>query len=138
MSAPKTVLVLGGGVGGLVAARELRKRLPREHRVVLVDRQREHLFAPSLLWPMVGQREAGSIKRPPKKLEPKGIEVRFGEIENIDPQRRAVTVLRRADACGDDPPAEPALACRQGALREVLAVPEAVNVRSRDNERKTD
>ncbi len=41
MNTPKTVVILG--VGGLVAARELRKRLPREHRVVLVDR--EHLFA---------------------------------------------------------------------------------------------
>jgi NADH dehydrogenase FAD-containing subunit len=28
MSEPKTVLVLGGGVGGVVTARELRKRLP--------------------------------------------------------------------------------------------------------------
>ena len=64
MSAPKTVVILGGGVGGLVAARELRKRLPREHRVVLVDREREHLFAPSLLWLMVGLRDAESIKRP--------------------------------------------------------------------------
>ena len=35
MSAPKTVVILGGGVGGLVAAIELRKQLPREHRVVL-------------------------------------------------------------------------------------------------------
>ncbi len=92
MSDAKTVLVLGGGVGGLVAARELRKRLSRRHRVVLVDREREHLFAPSLLWLMVGQREANSIKRPLTKLERKGIEVRLGEIEKIDPQRKAVTI----------------------------------------------
>ncbi len=92
MSDVKTVLVLGGGVGGLVAARELRKRLSRRHRVVLVDREREHLFAPSLLWLMVGQREADSIKRPFTKLKRKGIEVRLGEIEKIDPQRKAVTV----------------------------------------------
>ncbi len=92
MSAPKTIVILGGGVGGVVAARELRKRLPRQHRVVLVDREREHLFAPSLLWLMVGLREADSIKRPLKRLERKGIEVRLGEVEKIDPEARRVTV----------------------------------------------
>jgi sulfide:quinone oxidoreductase len=92
MSTPKTVVILGGGVGGLVAARGLRRRLPREHRVVLVDREREHLFAPSLLWLMVGLRDAASIKRPLKRLERKGIEVRLGEIEKIDPEARQVTV----------------------------------------------
>ena len=34
-------VVLGGGTGGLVAARELRRRLPAGHRVVLVDRAAE-------------------------------------------------------------------------------------------------
>ena len=92
MSSPKTVVILGGGVGGVVAARELRRRLPRQHRVVLVDREREHLFAPSLLWLMVGLREAASIKRPLQRLARRGIEVRRGEIETIDPEARAVTV----------------------------------------------
>ena len=45
----KTILVLGGGVGGLVAAHELRKQLPRPHRVVLIERSPTHLFSPSLL-----------------------------------------------------------------------------------------
>ena len=92
MDAPKTIVVLGGGVGGVAAARELRKRLPRRHRVVLVDREREHLFAPSLLWLMVGQREAGSISRPLHGLERKGIDVQLGEVESIDPESRRVTV----------------------------------------------
>lgn len=38
----RTVVILGGGVGGVVAARELRRRLPRPHRIVLIDREREH------------------------------------------------------------------------------------------------
>lgn len=92
MNTAKTVLVLGGGVGGLVAATELRKRLGREHRVVLIDREREHLFAPSLLWLMVGLRAADAIKRPLDRLRRRGIEVRYGEIERIEPARRAVTV----------------------------------------------
>lgn len=50
----QTILVLGGGVGGLVTAIELRKKLPRQHRIVLVDREERHLFSPSLLWLMTG------------------------------------------------------------------------------------
>ena len=60
----QTVLILGGGVGGVATARALRKRLQRKHRVVLVDRERDHVFAPSLLWLMVGQRTPDSITRP--------------------------------------------------------------------------
>jgi len=44
-SAGRTV-ILGGGIGGLVAARELRRRAPAGHRVVLVDRSPDHVFQP--------------------------------------------------------------------------------------------
>lgn len=92
MSDRQTVLVLGGGVGGVVAARELRKRLSRRHRVVLVDRERDHLFAPSLLWLLVGERRAEAIARPLGRLARKGIEVKQGEVTAIDPEGRRVTV----------------------------------------------
>lgn len=71
----KTVLVLGGGVGGLVAAHELRRHLPAPHRVVLVERSATHLFAPSLLWLMIGVRKAEDIRRPLAPLAQQGIEV---------------------------------------------------------------
>jgi sulfide:quinone oxidoreductase len=94
----KTVLILGGGVGGLVAANLLRKRLPREHRVVLIEREASFVFAPSLLWLMTGDRTAGAISRPLARLERRGIEVVRGEIERIAPERREVTVSGRAIA----------------------------------------
>ena len=92
MSEPSSVLVLGGGVGGQVAALALRKRLPRDHRVVLVERSSRHVFDPSLLWLMTGDRTPEGISRPLEGLRRKGIEVVHGEIERIDPERRVVSV----------------------------------------------
>lgn len=96
MTDSKTILVLGGGVGGVATARALRKRLPAAHHVVLVDRERDHVFAPSLLWLMVGQRTADAITRPLARLARKGIDVRVGNVEHIDPDRRIVTVSGEA------------------------------------------
>jgi sulfide:quinone oxidoreductase len=88
----QTILILGGGVGGLVAANALRKALPKDHRVVLVEREPAFVFAPSFLWLMTGGRTAEKISRPLAKLERRGIEVVRGEVERIDPQRREVVV----------------------------------------------
>jgi sulfide:quinone oxidoreductase len=84
-------VVLGGGIGGVVAARELRQRLPAGHRVVIVDRSAEHVFQPSLLWQMVGQRRPEQFSRALARLESKGIEVRRGEVTGIDLENRVVT-----------------------------------------------
>ena len=92
MPEPKTILILGGGIGGVATARALRRRLPRRHRIVLVDREHAHVFAPSLLWLMVGERTAEAIQRPLARLARKGIEVRLGEIQHIDAEQRRVTV----------------------------------------------
>ena len=64
-----SVLVLGGGVGGVVAAKSPRRNLPEQHRLVIVDRERDHLFAPSLLWLMTGRRTARAISRRPSRQE---------------------------------------------------------------------
>jgi sulfide:quinone oxidoreductase len=92
MNDQKTALVLGGGVGGLVAANRLRKVLPARHRVVLVDREGQHLFQPSLLWVAVGDRAPGQIQRPLQELARTGVEVVIGAVERIDPVTRVVHV----------------------------------------------
>ncbi|MBI4473620.1 MAG: NAD(P)/FAD-dependent oxidoreductase [Acidobacteria bacterium] len=88
----KTILILGGGVGGLVAANELRAKLSKEHRVVLVDREATFVFSPSLLWIMTGDRTAPKISRPLARLQRKGIDLIRGEIDAIDPKQRQVSV----------------------------------------------
>ena len=88
----KTIVVLGGGVGGLVTANELRKHLGKEHPVILVDREDKHVFWPSLLWLQVGRRKPDGIVRDLVSLEKKGIEVIQGEVARIDPERKIVQV----------------------------------------------
>ncbi len=87
----RCTVVLGGGLGGVVAARELREQLPKEHRVVLVDRSAEHVFQPSLLWQMVGERQPSQFMRPLRRLERRGIEFRQAEVEELDLDARCVT-----------------------------------------------
>ena len=82
--AVRCTVVLGGGTGGLVVARELRDRLPSSHRVVLVDRAPDHVYQPSLLWQMVGQRRPDELTRPLDRLQRRGIEFRRAEIEAIN------------------------------------------------------
>lgn len=86
-----TTLILGGGTGGVVAANELRKKTGSAHKIVLIDREPEHVFSPSLIWLMVGQRKADRIARPLSNLNKKGITYVQAEIEQIDLHNKAIT-----------------------------------------------
>lgn len=91
----RTALVLGAGLGGMVAAQALRRLLPREDRVVLVERESRHVFPPSLLWLMVGGRSAEAISRPVEHAARSGIELVRGEVGAIDPAAKTVRVEKQ-------------------------------------------
>jgi len=40
----KTIIIPGGGVGGIVTANELSSRLSREHKIILIEKNKEHTF----------------------------------------------------------------------------------------------
>ena len=88
--AGRSVVVLGGGVGGLVAANELRRRLEPRDRVVLVEREARYVLQPSLLWLMVGRRRREQIERPLRSLLARGVELMVAEVRAIDPGERQV------------------------------------------------
>lgn len=86
----QTVLVLGGGIGGLTAATHLR-RLSSEHRVVLIERSVTFAACMSHLWVMTGERpDITEGQRDLSQLAVSGIEVVQAEIEAIDPVARSV------------------------------------------------
>lgn len=93
--ASKTVIVLGAGSGGLVAANRLRRMLPKEHRVVLIDRNPVYSFPPAYTAVMLGRRHPGRICRDLNSLQRKGIEFIAAEVTGIDPATRTVRLPRR-------------------------------------------
>jgi sulfide:quinone oxidoreductase len=84
MMSIKTVLVLGGGIGGIVTANELRDRLASEHRVVVVEKRADYVFTPSLLWTMVGWRRPEQITKAVRRLVRPGVEVKEAQVQAID------------------------------------------------------
>jgi sulfide:quinone oxidoreductase len=86
----RTVVVLGGGTGGLVAARRLRRLLEPDDRVILVDRSATYRHAPSFLWVMTGARRPEQITRDRRALRRRGIEVVIADVHAIDTANRSL------------------------------------------------
>jgi len=84
------IVIVGGGVGGVVAAKRLRRSLGREHHITVIDRAATHLFQPSLLWVADGSRRPERISRPLSRLTRRGISVRYGLVTGLDLRGRRV------------------------------------------------
>jgi NADH dehydrogenase len=82
------VVVVGGGFGGLLAARKL-AHLPV--RVLLIDRKNHHTFQPLLYQVATAGLSPGEIASPIRSiLRGRNVEVLLGEVENFDLARRVV------------------------------------------------
>jgi sulfide:quinone oxidoreductase len=89
----RNVVVLGGGIGGVVAASRLARgisSLGSSERVVLIDRDVDHPFAPSFPWVMTGARRPEQVTADLRRLRRRGVELLHGEVVHIEPERRAV------------------------------------------------
>ncbi len=84
------VLVVGGGFGGLYAARDLGK--DDRVSVTLVDRRNHHLFAPLLYQVATGALAPGEIAQPLRSILRRhaNTTVLLGEAKGLDPERRQV------------------------------------------------
>jgi NADH dehydrogenase len=87
---PHRVLIVGGGFGGLYAARELGK--DRRLDVTLVDRRNFHLFQPLLYQVATGALSPGEIAQPLRSIlrKRKNTTVLLGEAVGLDPDRGEV------------------------------------------------
>lgn len=90
MAEQKTIIILGGGTGGLVAANKLRKKADKNTKVILIDKNETHIYAPSFLYLMLGKRLPKKIQKPLSLLKRKGIEFVNDELVKIDPENKTV------------------------------------------------
>lgn len=88
------ILILGGGFGGLAAAHELRRLLPQEHPITLVDRRDTFFVGFAKLWDVAGLRPLAEGSRSLSALNGKGIHFHQAEISRIDPESKRVETSR--------------------------------------------
>jgi NADH:ubiquinone reductase (H+-translocating) len=90
---PPQVVIVGGGFGGVFAARALRDA-PCE--ITLVDRSTEHVFQPLLYQCATGILSEGQITAPLRRLfrKHRNLECVCAEAVNVDPARRRLICLR--------------------------------------------
>ena len=110
------ILIAGAGVGGLAVAHRLRRQLPAEHEIVVVDQSPVHIFWPSLLWLMTGTREERQVQRPLSALKERNITVVNAPITALDPAEKSIVA-------GDTRWTGDALVIALGAALEPKVVP---------------
>jgi len=86
-----TILVLGGNFGGMTSAFELRRKLRGKARVVVLSRQREFVYIPSLIWVPFGRRSLEDITFSAEEtFRSGGIEFVHDEAVRINPESNTV------------------------------------------------
>ena len=90
MAQPRIVIV-GGGFGGLAAAKALRKT---PARVILIDRTNHHLFQPLLYQVATAALTPGQIGTPIRGIlrNQKNVSVFMGEVTGVDKEQKCVFV----------------------------------------------
>ena len=88
--AGKKVVVLGGGFGGVAAARTARTLLDSTHQVTVIDRKRRTYLCGSFPLLIVGERVAARVSRSLGSLANRGVRYVPAEVRDIDTGSRTV------------------------------------------------
>lgn len=97
----KRVLILGGGFGGIAAARRLKQKLEANDEVILVDKRDYFMVGFRKSWALLGESTLEEGQRPLDSLTNLGIRVIRDPVTRIDPNGHAAMVgdqLISADA----------------------------------------
>jgi sulfide:quinone oxidoreductase len=91
----KSILVLGGGVGGTLVAnlisRKIKKQIDAgEARVTVVDETGQHVYQPGFMYIAMGNQDPKSLRKPERRLLDDRVELVIGTITAIDEEHGQV------------------------------------------------
>lgn len=87
----KTFLILGAGTGGTMVANKISAAVdPQEWRIIIVDRDETHYYQPGFLFIPFGMYSPADVVKPKRNFLPPTVEVVFGDIELIEPDKSRV------------------------------------------------
>ena len=89
--AGQNIVVIGGGFGGVAAARTARALLDRQHTITLLDRAKRTYLCGTFPMLIVGEREAARVSRSLGSLANRGIQHVLAEVHEIDTPSKVVT-----------------------------------------------
>ncbi|MBA3750953.1 MAG: FAD-dependent oxidoreductase, partial [Nitrosopumilus sp.] len=95
MSKGKRILILGAGFGGLASATLLRKNLPQEHQITVIDKKDYFLMGFVNLWILYGNRTIEESKIALSNLKSKEISFLHDEITAINPMEKSITTAKQ-------------------------------------------
>jgi sulfide:quinone oxidoreductase len=87
---PARVVILGGGVGGTLAANLLDRQLGRDVAVTVVDPTGMHIYQPGFLYVALGQAQGRWLSRDERSLLRRGVELVVEAATRVDPDAGTV------------------------------------------------
>ena len=96
----KSILILGGGWGGLTTAHAIRGMLSPEYRITVIEKRQSFVFYPSFIRAIIGEKtDLNYVESPLKELLRKDIEIINEDVILINPETRTVTTNAQILQC---------------------------------------
>jgi sulfide:quinone oxidoreductase len=86
----KKIVVLGAGTGGTIISNNLRRHLPEEWEITVIDRDDQHIYQPGMLFVAFDLQNSSRLVKSRKKYINPGINFVIDEITLIEPDKKQV------------------------------------------------
>jgi len=86
----KKIVVLGAGTAGTIVSNNLRRHLPSDWEITVIDRDDDHIYQPGLLFVPFGIQKSSTLVKSRKKYINTGVNFVLDEITHIDPEKKEV------------------------------------------------
>jgi sulfide:quinone oxidoreductase len=88
----KNLVIVGAGSGGTMLANRMRKRLPADWQMTIVDPEADHLYQPGLLFLPFGARDEDRMVRPRARTLPSDVNWVRDTVDRLDPDTKTVAL----------------------------------------------